>query len=70
MEVQFDEGKVPESYEQVSTPMMAKSEGIELIMDHRGLAIFSMPWRIESGTWYQRLKDGRSGGCRTAYTEQ
>ena len=37
VEVQIQEGKVPSSYKQVSTPMMPKTKGTETIMDHRGL---------------------------------
>ena len=55
VEVQFLVGKVPNSYKQVSTPMMPKVKGTEKIMEHRGLAIFSILWRIESGAWYRRL---------------
>ena len=54
--VQMMEGKVPASYTQVSTPMMAKSRGTEVIMDHRGLSIFTILWRIESSAWYKRLQ--------------
>ena len=49
VEVQLEVGKVPASYKQVSTPMMPKAKGTETIMEHRGLAIFSILWRIESG---------------------
>ena len=55
VEVQLTVGKVPANCKQASTPMMAKSKGTEIIMDHRGLAIFSILWRMESGAWYQRL---------------
>ena len=54
--VQMMEGKVPASDTQVSTPMMAKSKGTEVIMDHRGLSIFTILWRIESSAWYRRLQ--------------
>ena len=55
VEVQLKTGKVPASYKQVSTPMMPKAKGTEVIMEHRGLAIFSILWRVESGAWYKRL---------------
>ena len=42
VEVQLKVGKAPESYKQVSTLMMPKTKGNEKIMDHRGLAIFSI----------------------------
>ena len=55
VEVQLKTGRVPASYKQVSTPMMPKAKGTEVIMEHRGLAIFSILWRVESGAWYRRL---------------
>ena len=55
VEVQMKVGKVPASYKQVSTPMMPKSKGTEITMDHRGLAIYFILWRAESGAWYQKL---------------
>ena len=55
VEIQLKEGKVPASYKQVSTPMMPKAKGTEIIMEHRGLAIFPILWRVESGAWYRRL---------------
>ena len=55
VEIQLQVGKVPASYKQVSTPMMPKAKGTEVIMEHRGLAIFSILWRVESGAWYRRL---------------
>ena len=55
VEIQLQVGRVPASYKQVSTPMMPKAKGTEVIMEHRGLAIFSILWRVESGAWYRRL---------------
>ena len=55
VEVQLTVGKAPASYKQVSTPMMPNTKGTETIMDHRGLVMFSMLWRGESGSWYRRL---------------
>lgn len=54
VEVQLTVRKAPASYKQVSTPMMPKAKGTETIMDHRGPAIFSILWRVESGGWYRR----------------
>ena len=53
--VQLIVGKVPASYKQLSTPMMPKSKGTEVTMDHMRLAIFSIFWRVESGTKYKKL---------------
>ena len=55
VQVQLKVGKVPASYKQVSTPMMPKNKGTEIVMEHRGLAIYSIRWRAESGSWYKRL---------------
>ena len=55
VEVQLTVGKVPNRYKQVSTPMIPTTKGTEQILDHRGLAIFSMLWRIESGARYRKL---------------
>ena len=35
--------------------MMPKVKATEVVMEHRGLAIYSILCRIESGSWYKRL---------------
>lgn len=70
-EIKMQVGKVPSSYKQVSTPMMLKTKGTEVAMDHRGLAIFFIHYgelSREHGTadWHS----GRKNGSRKGYTEQ
>ena len=55
LKVQLETGKAPASYKQVTTPMLPKVKATEKIMEHRGLAVFSVLWRIESSIWYKKL---------------
>ena len=52
IKVQLSAGRVPASFRQVTTPMLPKIRATEEIMEHRGLAVFSVLWRIESSAWY------------------
>ncbi len=47
---------VPESYRHIGTPMMPKVKNTTEVLEHRGLAIFSLLWRIESVAWYSKLE--------------
>ena len=61
LEIGAETGKVPESYTHVGTPMMAKVKYTDEAMQHRGLAIFSVLYRIESSAWYEKLKAWQDG---------
>ncbi len=56
LEMQLRTGKVPESYVHIGTPMMAKVKYTDNALEHRGLAIFIVLWRVESSAWYAKLK--------------
>lgn len=55
VQVQLIVGEVTASHKQVSTPMMPKAQGTEVVMEHIGLAIYSMLWRVEFGSWNKRV---------------
>lgn len=61
LEIGAETGEVPVSYTHVGTPMMAKVKHTDEAMQHRGLAIFSVLYRIESSAWYEKLKVWQDG---------